>query len=223
MPLKTLPAPWRDDKWLSIFTGLLVVAIFVLPPLVAGSEGRRPAADVVFAILLLSGVRALAEGGISRVLLWAAMASVATDVVSWFLAVPPAVVQGTSLLSLLLLLLVVLSQTFRDGPINLHRVQGGVAAYLLLGIAWAHAYSLVALHNPGAFTGAVDPAEGPPGFVYFSFVTLTTVGYGDVLPVHPAARSLATLEAVVGPLYLAILLARLVSRAGLSHDDLRPR
>ena len=53
--------------------------------------------------------------------------------------------------------------------------------------------------------------DGPRAFFYFSFVTLTTVGYGDVLPVHPVARSLAMLEAVTGSLYLAILVARLVS------------
>jgi hypothetical protein len=59
----------------------------------------------------------------------------------------------------------------------------------------------------------VSPGDGPRGLFYFSFVTLTTIGYGDVLPVHPAARSLAMLEAVTGPLYLAILIARLVSQA----------
>jgi hypothetical protein len=89
-----------------------------------------------------------------------------------------------------------------------------VAAYLLLGIIWAHAYALVALQRPGAFAGPVSPGDGPRAFFYFSFVTLATLGYGDVLPVHPAARSLATLEAVTGTLYIAILLARLVSLAG---------
>lgn len=67
------------------------------------------------------------------------------------------------------------------------------------------------LLRPGAFSGPVRVEDGARGWLYFSFVTLTTVGYGDVLPVHPVARSLAMLEAVTGPLYLTILLARLVS------------
>ena len=65
--------------------------------------------------------------------------------------------------------------------------------------------------RPGAFSESLSAADGARAFLYFSFVTLTTVGYGDILPVHPAARSLAMLEAVTGPLYLAILVARLVS------------
>jgi hypothetical protein len=67
--------------------------------------------------------------------------------------------------------------------------------------------------QPGSFSGAIDSTGARRGWVYFSFVTLTTVGYGDILPVRPAARSLAMAEAVFGPLYIAILLARLVSLA----------
>src|SRR5262249_34101121 len=131
----------------------------------------------------------------------------------WVVPVAEAWVQAMGLLSLLLFLIVVLAQTLRRGPITFHRILGAVAAYLLLGVIWAYAYSLVALLRPGAFSGPVSPADGPRAWFYFSFVTLTTVGYGDVLPVHPVARSLATLEAVVGSLYLAILIARLVSLA----------
>ena len=124
---------------------------------------------------------------------------------------------GTSALSLLLFLVVVLGQTLRAGPITLHRILGAIAAYLLLGVLWAYAYALVAHLQSGAFSGPVRLEDGPRAFFYFSFLTLTTVGYGDVLPVHPAARSLAMLEAVTGPLYLAILVARLVS-LGVASD-----
>jgi hypothetical protein len=211
--IRSLTRFWSDDKGLSVFSAMLLVVIFVMPPLLAGSAGRRLAGDVAFAILLVSGVLALADRGLARtVILPVALLTVAVDLGSWVVPVPPVLVQGVGLLALLLLLAVVLFHTLRDGPITFHRIQGGVAAYLLLGVAWAHAYSLVALGRPGAFSGAADP-DGPRAFLYFSFVTLTTVGYGDVLPVHPAARSLAMLEAVVGPLYLAILLARLVSAA----------
>jgi hypothetical protein len=142
-----------------------------------------------------------------------ALLTVAVDLSSWILPVPEFLVQSANLVALMLLLAIVLVLTLRDGPITWHRIQGAVAAYLLLGVAWAQAYSLVALLRFGAFSGAVIPEDGLRGFLYFSFVTLTTVGYGDVLPVHPAARSLAMLEAVTGPLYLAILVARLVSQA----------
>ena len=212
--LRSLTRFWSDDKGLSVFSAALLVVIFVMPPLLAGSAGRSLPGDVAFAVLLVSGVLALSHRGLARnVMLPFALLTVAIDLGSWLVPVPPLLVRGTGLLALLLLLAVVLFQTLRGGPITVHRIQGGVAAYPLIGVAWAHAYSLVALLRPGAFSGAVSAADGARAFLYFSFVTLTTVGYGDVLPVHPAARSLALLEAVTGPLYLAILLARLVSLA----------
>jgi hypothetical protein len=205
---------WADDKGLSLFSALLIIVAFVQPALVAPGSGRTLAGDVVYAFLLISGVLALKERRLARrVLLPAAVITLAVDLGSWVLPVGEAWVQGTSLLSFMLLLVVVLGQTLRSGPITFYRIQGAVAAYVLLGVIWAHAYSLLAILRPGAFSGPVNPADGPRAWFYFSFVTLTTVGYGDVLPVHPAARSLAVLEAVTGPLYLAILISRLVALA----------
>jgi len=213
---------WTDDKGLSIFSALLLIVIFVIPPLLPPGSGRRLPGDIAYALLLISGVRALGERKLARrVLMPVAVITFVVNLASWVLTVPEPWVLGTTLLSLLLFLVVVLGQTLRAGPITFHRIQGAVAAYLLLGILWAHAYALVAHLRPGAFAGPVSPADGPRAFFYLSFVTLTTVGYGDVLPVHPAARSLAMLEAVTGPLYLAILVARLVSQA--VAPDVKPR
>jgi voltage-gated potassium channel Kch len=105
----------------------------------------------------------------------------------------------------------VLTQVFRQGPITFHRIQGAIAAYLLLGLAWANAYDLIELARPGALRFPEGGGPTPIRLVYFSFVTLTTVGYGDITPIHPAARSLAIAEALVGQLFPAILIGRLVS------------
>jgi hypothetical protein len=205
---------WKSDRGLSVFSLLLLVSIFVLPPLLPSGTGRTVIGDVVFGLLLLTGVLALSERGFAWWLLMSAAAvAVALLLASWLVPVPLPVIQLTGLVSLVLLLAVVLGQTFRQGPVTLHRIQGGIAAYLLLGVIWADAFGLVELLSPGAFSGPADVIRGQRGWVYFSFTTLTTVGYGDVVPVHPAARSLAMLEAVTGPLYIAILLARLVSLA----------
>lgn len=205
---------WADDKGLSAFSLLLFVVIFVIPPLMPPGSGRGWGADVANALLLISGVLALGDRPRARrVLLPVALLTMAVDLASWFAPIPAAWVEATGLLSLTVFLVVVLGQTLRAGPVNLHRIQGAIAAYLLLGIIWAYAYSLLAQLRPGAFSGAVATIDGPRGWLYYSFVTLTTMGYGDVLPLHPVARSLAILEAVVGPLYLAILVARLVGMA----------
>jgi hypothetical protein len=81
-------------------------------------------------------------------------------------------------------------------------------------LIWAFAYDLVILHAPQAFhADELTVQHGPltPTLIYFSFATLTTVGYRDITPIHPIARSLAMLEAFVGQLFPAILIARLVA------------
>lgn len=201
---------WADDRGLSVFTALLLVVIFVLPPLMPQGTGRSRVGDLLYSLLLLSG--ALASRMPTRLLLLpTAAVSIAAHLARWFLPLPETWVLGTNVLALLVFLAVVLTQTLRDGRVSFHRIQGAIAAYLLLGLLWGHAYALLASLRPGAFSGAISAVDGPRAFYYFSFVTLTTVGYGDVLPVHPVARSLALLEAVTGSLYLAILVARLVS------------
>jgi len=205
---------WADDAGLSIFSALLVVFVFVIPPFLAPGSGRRVAGDITYALLLITGVHALAARGPARmVLMPVAVITLAVYLGSRVVPVPEPWVLGMGLLSLLLFLAVVLGQTLRAGPVTFHRIQGAVASYLLLGVIWAHAYALLAQLRPAAFSGPVSAADGPRSFLYFSFVTLATVGYGDVLPVHPAARSLAMLEAVTGSLYLATVIARLVSLA----------
>jgi hypothetical protein len=215
---------WADDHGLSIFSALLFVAVFVVPPLVPAGSGRRFVVDLAYWLLLLSGVHALGAQRLARaVILPAALLAVAMDAVSWFVPVGAPWVLGTGMLSLGLLLVVILGRTLRDGPVTTRRLHGGVAAYLLLGVLWAYAYAVVGAIRPGAFAGPVNPGDGPRAWLYFSFVTLTTTGYGDVLPVHPVARSLATLEAVTGSLYLAILIARLVSQAVATPQRARDR
>ena len=202
---------WESDRGLSVFLGILVVFLFVLPPLVVEQgRGRGVVTDLGFTALLLAGVAALSSRPAVRAALIATV--VAATAVRW----GPFGAQATSaagLVSVAAMALVVLAQTFRAGPVNFHRIQGAVAAYLLLGLAWALAYELVSLLAAGAFSFAGFGGPERPDFVYFSFVTLTTVGYGDVTPVHPVARSLAVAEALTGQLYPAILLARLVSLA----------
>ena len=208
---KALRRFWESDPGLSVFLGLLVLFLFVLPPFVEPVRtGRSVVVDLGFSALLLAGVAALSTRPAARGALFVLV--VGATAVRW----GPFSIQATAaagLVSVAAMALVVLAQTFRAGPFNVHRIQGAVAAYLLLGLAWALAYELVALLASGAFSGAGLGGAERPSFVYFSFVTLTTVGYGDVTPVHPVARSLAVAEALTGQLYPAILLARLVSLA----------
>ena len=88
-----------------------------------------------------------------------------------------------------------------------------VSAYLLIGLTWAAAYEIVVMLDPGAIT-PLTSTNSMGNFVYFSFTTMTTLGFGDITPVSPYARSLAMLQSVIGPMYLVILVARLVAMYG---------
>ena len=99
------------------------------------------------------------------------------------------------------------------GPITLNRVMGGVCIYVLLGMCWSIAYMFLLWGQPDSFKGAiVDQPDNPVywDMLYFSFVTLTTLGYGDITPAEPIARALAYTEAMVGQLYIAILIGTMV-------------
>jgi len=105
-----------------------------------------------------------------------------------------------------------MEQVLRGDSVDWNKIVGAVCVYLLMGLVWATLYMLIALLEPSAFAG-LRPGpwyQGFPELVYFSFITLTTVGYGDIVPVSSLARFFAFIEAVVGQFYLAILVASLV-------------
>jgi hypothetical protein len=110
---------------------------------------------------------------------------------------------------------------FRNGPIkrttgiSANLIYGGLSVYLMLGWIFAGLGMLIELESPGSysisFREGQDIDQSMIRFLYFSFVTLTTTGYGDVLPLSAHARLLANLEAVIGQIFLAVTIARLVA------------
>ena len=116
---------------------------------------------------------------------------------------------------------VILRHVLRSSRVSNDTISGAICGYLLLGILFAFLYAAIALAYPGSFMmdGAKITPEASRFFyqhsigrlIYFSFVTLATLGYGDITPLSPPARSLAMLESVMGQFYVAILIARLVS------------
>ncbi len=93
------------------------------------------------------------------------------------------------------------------------RIVGSICAYLLIGMFFAFIYGGVALFLPGAFDlrgGTLHSLEDFRDYLYFSYTTLTTTGFGDMVATHPFTRLLAIFEALIGPLYLAVMVARLV-------------
>ena len=203
---------WADDRGLSIFSVLLLVVIFILPPLVPAGTGRSLAGDVLNALLLVAGVGGLADRRGTRLfLLPAACVAIAVDFGRLDPARAHALGPGHEPR--------LAARLPGGGPHpDPSRGSGHVPPYPgcdrgLPAAGSAVGPRLCPPDEPEAWRvrGALGAGDGARAFYYFSFVTLATVGYGDILPVHPVARSLAMLEAVTGSLYLTILVARLVS------------
>lgn len=115
---------------------------------------------------------------------------------------------------------------FGKGRMTADRVAGAIAVYLLLGLLWALIYGVISSADPSAFKGLesfnMEESGAQQDFIYFSFVTLTTLGYGDMSPVSPMAKTLAWFEAVFGQLFLAVTIARLVSLEIAHKEQLPP-
>ncbi len=113
-------------------------------------------------------------------------------------------------------------QVLFTGQIDRNKIVGAICIYLLIGLIWALMYLFIAQSVPGAFNGMEQVVwyENFADAAYYSFVTLTTLGYGDISPVTPVARFLVYMEAIVGVFYMAILVASLIGmRVSARHSD----
>jgi hypothetical protein len=179
-------------------------------------------------VLLLSGLLAL--GKRRRTLAWGIVLVTPALVAKWLNHGWPDLAPAWIFLALGLLfvgfvMLHLLFFILRAPRIDSEVLCAGVAGYLMLGLLWAFAYILTARLDPDSFVFSVGPAASHvmKGFtaLYFSVITLSTVGYGDIVPVSGAARMLALMEAMTGTLYMAVLIARLVALYSSQGSRLR--
>jgi hypothetical protein len=119
---------------------------------------------------------------------------------------------------------VIVKSLFNSRALTFDSIYGAVCGYLFLGLAWAMSYSMIEAIQPGSFQ--ISPSlrtasehSQPQVLTYYSFVTLTTVGYGDVTPISPVTRTFAWIEAISGQFYLAIIVAGLVSMLAAKHSQ----
>jgi hypothetical protein len=213
---------WNDERALTALLILIVVEVFIAIPIAVSHAAPsiliRVIGNITFSLLLLAGVLAVFR---TRTLRLAGVTLVIVTIgVRWTAMVvhAPWLRAAYSLfdtMSLLAICVVVFIQIYREGPITAHRIRGAIAAYLLLALVFAFAYAFIESLLPGAYQMPAwwtrESAEWAEAFLYFSMITLTTLGYGDITAIHPAARSIVMLEAVIGQLYPAILIARLVT------------
>jgi Ion channel len=215
---------WSGDLGLTLITITLLVFIFVILPMEEAGLPGRIALDIVLLLLMVAGALKIEERRVTTI--FAISVALVAAIVLWIalLHPTPPIRRASSVLSVVALLTyvwIVLLVMFRRGRVTWTRLQGGVAAYLLLGLAWSAAYQLVEELHEGSFhflTPPKDLSQLSAKMAYFSFTTLTTVGFGDITPLAPFARSLAIAEALVGQLFPAILIGALVAMAMSSQS-----
>ena len=199
----------------SRFTLLLVsiVMTFALGPFLEGYVRIKILTDISLSAILLTAIPAVSD---KRSTFYIALSLACPylvlkwggDLARIFLPWNFAEMFGALFVSYVLVL--ILSFIARQRKVSRDVIMAAVCGYFLLGLMWSFVYFFVESLLPGSFQFAQEGPGDTNLFIYFSFVTMTTVGYGDMLPLSNAARSLAILEAVMGQLYLAVTIARLV-------------
>lgn len=212
---------WSGDRSLTVFLILLIIYVFVISPEARYNGILGIISSIGLSIILAGGLFAMTHSRALRLLisffliLFLAIHCLWTYAGGWLLVIAERVI--ITILFAAAMLAVVLWQVYKTGPVTVHRVRGAVAGYLLLAVLYSVIYSLIYLVSPDSFKFSFPPEITShyivQDFFYFSVITLTTLGYGDITPVNPVARTVAMVEAFTGQLYPAILIARLVSLA----------
>jgi Ion channel len=208
---------WEKEYSLTALLVMLVVTLFVVTPLASSATIGSEIMLCFVAALTITGVAAVSgRRSMIIVVMLLAASGIGLDWLAHFKhQAALSVLDDLLRLAFVLMLgMIVTFKVLRSGSVTHHRVQGAVCVYLLAGLAWAYSFDVLFVLDHCAFRIAgVDTAAPVRAgiFRYLSFVTLTTLGYGDILPVSPIARSLATSEALFGQLYPAVMIARLIS------------
>jgi hypothetical protein len=223
-------ALWRrmglaHHNWPGRFTVLLatIFLLLVSQPMFTGHDYAQNVATGAISLVLLAALYAVRSVRFLFALaLILFVPSVGFRFVLLFTSSPMIEVVGaiSSCLFLAVTVIALVSRLFIVTSVTLDTISAAICAYLLAGITFAYAFAVVELQNPGSFnavlfqkpTSNIAPLMASlHNFIYYSFVCLTTTGFGDIAPISEGARSLSVMESVFGQLYVAILIARLVS------------
>ena len=169
--------------------------------------------DIFFAFALMSGLHAIrGQPRQLRFALLLASAIILLGLLHYTLHILVflRLQQGLGGVFLIQMLVMIWIHIEKENEVTLDLIMASACAYILIGLVWAYFYHFVEVLHPKSFTLPWTPGDDLWDFYYYSFVTLTTVGYGDILALTKAARALSILEALTGQLYLAIMISRLV-------------
>ncbi len=195
-----------------LFLLIALILTLALRPFLEGVFRITYLMDIFFTVIYLSAVYAASQK--RGIFIVAIFISLLTVVLLWLARLTDNSSFGiagniTGSLFFAFTAIMILGYLFREDKVTGDMIMGAVCVYFLMGLIWAFVFSTMETLQPGSFKMAQEPAS-QPAFTYYSYVTLSTLGYGDITPISAPARSLSILEAMMGQLYLAVLVARLV-------------
>lgn len=228
MPFDSLPAWIRGDRYALLLISL--VATLFLQPLFAHEQTSRVFSSVCLTLVFLTGV--LANRHRKAVCAVALVLALAAILLGW---ICPSDSLGFFQIHLVVDLVflgftavMIFIAVVKDRMPGIHSVLGAICVYLLLGLTWAYGYRLVESIEPESFrfterlldstTAGGQPLTDKSQMIYFSFVTMSTLGYGDITPRTPLAQTVTWMQAVTGQFYLIILIAKLVNELPRRHE-----
>ena len=219
--LSSIVDKYRRHRFAWLFASLLlsVAGHFVFQAVVPGITPL----ELLLALSLIAAIAGTARERSGRILIAVGLAFAATRVIAAGLGIDGLLPVSHLLwvIAGVLATVATVRHALRGSVIDTERIFAALDAYLLVGLMFGVCYSLLDRAYPGSFAGAaLDGNLTLEKAIYFSFVTIATLGYGDIVPVSDAARGLANLEAISGQMYLAVLVAWLVSLFARSpHAD----
>ena len=204
---------WSHERGPYPLLFLLLFTLFILGPLLSARIIVPLILEIAFSVIIISGALIVTTRKSLRLLaIVVGLLSVFIQFFGVFSGKTTQTVDSLLSVGMLTAFALLMGRNFLiQECAPAHRIAGAVTIYLLLGLIWTRLYQLLESISPGSFRFPAGEDLNAAALAYFSFVTLATLGYGDITPVSIVARDLAVLEAVMGQLYLVILISRLVS------------
>lgn len=215
---------WDQESGLSGMLVLLTIMQFVLIPIFGSYSSFMVLLNIFWMLFLMAGIFSFATSKKQATLIAIVpLLFIAFSWISVFNTTPFVKITELcfSIATFLLLIILVLIKVFEPGPITAHRVIGSIVIFMLLAHLWTVVYIFFYVQIPGSFQLSLPDFESnsiQANFLYFSYVTLSTTGFGEILPLHPFVRALVNLESIFGVLYPVVLIGRLVADANIHYQ-----
>jgi hypothetical protein len=223
MPVKLLPRVIRDTlegRFLFLLVAILVY--LAIGPVLDKTKEFKFFLDIFFSIILLAGIYAVSQKKRNTVI--AFTLAIPSLLTVWLRELTGGIaLEMTSSVLITLFfgyaVIVLLAFILNSTRVTHNVIYAALIGYLIMGLMWANIYSLIDTITPGSFKALQSSIDNPRLiYLYFSYVTLTTLGYGDISPLTAPAYSFSILEAIIGQIYLTVLIARLVAMH-ITHSD----